>query len=54
VPYILAIGMWALALGSAFTLWQRMRAVYLDATAKAAAAAQETVAQQKAAGTEEI
>jgi len=36
VPYILPIGMWALAVGSAYTLWQRMRAVYLDATAKAA------------------
>jgi CDP-diacylglycerol--glycerol-3-phosphate 3-phosphatidyltransferase len=58
LPYVLPIGMWALAAGSAFTLWQRMRAVYLDATAKAntantAAAAAETVAQQKAAGTEE-
>jgi len=30
VPYILPIGMWALAAGSLFTLWQRMRAVYLD------------------------
>ena len=37
VPYVLPIGMWALAAGSAFTLWQRMRAVYLDAAAKAAA-----------------
>jgi CDP-diacylglycerol---glycerol-3-phosphate 3-phosphatidyltransferase len=64
VPYLLPIGMWALAAGSAFTLWQRMRAVYLDAAAKTASAAaetvaketavQETVAQQKAAGTEEI
>lgn len=30
VPYILPIGMWALAAGSVFTFWQRMRAVYLD------------------------
>ncbi len=30
VPYILPIGMWALAAGSLFTLGQRMRAVYLD------------------------
>jgi phosphatidylinositol phosphate synthase len=64
LPYVLPIGMWALAAGSAFTLWQRMRAVYLDAQAKTATAAaetavqqtavQETVARQKAAGTEEI
>jgi CDP-diacylglycerol--glycerol-3-phosphate 3-phosphatidyltransferase len=59
LPYVLPIGMWVLAAGSAFTLWQRMRAVYLDATAKANTAntantaAAETVAQQKAAGTEE-
>jgi CDP-diacylglycerol--glycerol-3-phosphate 3-phosphatidyltransferase len=30
VPYILPIGMWALAAGSLFTFFQRMRAVYLD------------------------
>jgi len=30
VPYILPIGMWALAAGSLITLCQRMRAVYLD------------------------
>jgi CDP-diacylglycerol--glycerol-3-phosphate 3-phosphatidyltransferase len=30
IPYVLPIGMWALAAGSLFTLWQRMRAVYLD------------------------
>jgi CDP-diacylglycerol--glycerol-3-phosphate 3-phosphatidyltransferase len=53
LPYVLPIGLWALAAGSAFTLWQRMRAVYLDATAKAALQARETVAQQAAAGTEE-
>jgi CDP-diacylglycerol---glycerol-3-phosphate 3-phosphatidyltransferase len=31
VPYILPIGLWALAAGSLFTLGQRMRAVYQDA-----------------------
>jgi phosphatidylinositol phosphate synthase len=31
VPYILPIGMWALAAGSLFTFYQRMRAVYQDA-----------------------
>ena len=40
LPYVLPIGMWALAVGSAFTLWQRMRAVYLDAAAKAAGTAE--------------
>jgi CDP-diacylglycerol--glycerol-3-phosphate 3-phosphatidyltransferase len=35
VPYVMAIGMWAVAAGSAYTLWQRMRAVYQDAQAKA-------------------
>jgi CDP-diacylglycerol--glycerol-3-phosphate 3-phosphatidyltransferase len=34
IPYVLPIGMWALAVGSAITLGQRMRAVYLDAAAK--------------------
>jgi CDP-diacylglycerol---glycerol-3-phosphate 3-phosphatidyltransferase len=34
VPYVLPIGMWALAAGSAITLGQRMRAVYVDAKAK--------------------
>jgi CDP-diacylglycerol---glycerol-3-phosphate 3-phosphatidyltransferase len=38
LPYVLPIGMWALAAGSAYTLWQRMRAVYLDAGARNAAA----------------
>lgn len=28
VPYILQIGLWALAAGSAFTFWQRVNAVY--------------------------
>jgi CDP-diacylglycerol---glycerol-3-phosphate 3-phosphatidyltransferase len=36
VPYILPIGLWALAAGSLFTLGQRMRAVYLDAKANRA------------------
>jgi CDP-diacylglycerol---glycerol-3-phosphate 3-phosphatidyltransferase len=31
VPYVLPIGLWALAAGSLFTLGQRMRAVYKDA-----------------------
>jgi CDP-diacylglycerol---glycerol-3-phosphate 3-phosphatidyltransferase len=35
VPYVMAIGIWAVAAGSAYTLGQRMRAVYLDAKAKA-------------------
>ena len=30
VPYILPIGMWALAVGSLYTFYQRMRAVYQD------------------------
>jgi phosphatidylinositol phosphate synthase len=34
IPYVLPIGMWALAAGSAITLGQRMRAVYVDADAK--------------------
>ena len=34
VPYILPIGMWALAAGSLYTLYQRMRAVYQDAKSK--------------------
>src|SRR5262249_54059740 len=36
VPYVLPIGMWALAAGTAFTLYQRMRAVYVDAKTTAA------------------
>src|SRR6185437_10205034 len=38
VPYVLPIGMWALAAGTAITLFQRMRAVYVDAKSKAAQA----------------
>ena len=36
IPYVLPIGMWGLAAGTAFTLCQRMRAVYVDAKTKAA------------------
>ena len=36
IPYVLPIGMWGLAAGTALTLCQRMRAVYVDAKAKAA------------------
>lgn len=35
LPYVLPVGMWALAAGSAITLGQRMRCVYLDAKSKA-------------------
>jgi CDP-diacylglycerol--glycerol-3-phosphate 3-phosphatidyltransferase len=52
IPYVLPIGLWGLAAGSAFTLGQRMRAVYLDARSKTAAGPA-TAAQQAAAGTEE-
>ncbi len=48
IPYVLPIGMWALAAGTAFTLCQRMRAVYVDAKAKAA---QSAAAQSPAAVT---
>jgi CDP-diacylglycerol--glycerol-3-phosphate 3-phosphatidyltransferase len=34
VPYIMQIGLWALAVGSLYTLWQRLRAVWLDAKSK--------------------
>jgi CDP-diacylglycerol--glycerol-3-phosphate 3-phosphatidyltransferase len=33
VPYILIVGLWALAVGSAFTFWQRVHAVYRAAKA---------------------
>src|ERR1700743_2760383 len=39
IPYVLPIGMWALAAGTAFTLYQRMRAVFVDAKAQSAQAA---------------
>jgi CDP-diacylglycerol--glycerol-3-phosphate 3-phosphatidyltransferase len=38
IPYVLPIGLWALAAGTAFTLYQRMRAVFVDAKAKSAQA----------------
>jgi CDP-diacylglycerol--glycerol-3-phosphate 3-phosphatidyltransferase len=38
IPFVLPVGMWALAAGTAFTLYQRMRAVYVDAKSKAAQA----------------
>jgi CDP-diacylglycerol--glycerol-3-phosphate 3-phosphatidyltransferase len=44
IPYVLPIGMWALAAGTAFTFCQRMRAVYVDAKTKAA---QSTAAQEQ-------
>ncbi len=34
VPYVLAIGMWAVAAGSAITLGQRIRAAYQDANSQ--------------------
>jgi CDP-diacylglycerol---glycerol-3-phosphate 3-phosphatidyltransferase len=34
IPYVLPVGMWGLAAGTAITLCQRMRCVYLDAKAK--------------------
>jgi CDP-diacylglycerol--glycerol-3-phosphate 3-phosphatidyltransferase len=34
IPYVLPVGMWGLAAGSAITLGQRMRCVYLDAKSK--------------------
>jgi CDP-diacylglycerol--glycerol-3-phosphate 3-phosphatidyltransferase len=37
IPYVLQIGMWGLAAGTALTLYQRMRAVYVDAKSQAAA-----------------
>jgi CDP-diacylglycerol---glycerol-3-phosphate 3-phosphatidyltransferase len=52
ILYVLPIGMWALAAGTAFTLYQRMRAVYVDAKTKAAqspAAGQSAAAQSAAA-----
>jgi CDP-diacylglycerol--glycerol-3-phosphate 3-phosphatidyltransferase len=38
IPYVLPIGMWGLAAGTALTLYQRMRAVYVDAKSQAAVA----------------
>ena len=36
IPYVLQIGMWGLAAGTALTLGQRMHAVYVDAKSQAA------------------
>jgi CDP-diacylglycerol---glycerol-3-phosphate 3-phosphatidyltransferase len=44
IPYVLPIGMWGLAAGTAITLYQRMRAVYVDAKSQAAQAAAPTAA----------
>jgi CDP-diacylglycerol---glycerol-3-phosphate 3-phosphatidyltransferase len=49
IPYVLPIGMWALAAGTAFTFYQRMRAVYVDAQTQAA----ESKAEQPAAAQSE-
>jgi CDP-diacylglycerol---glycerol-3-phosphate 3-phosphatidyltransferase len=44
IPYVLPIGMWGLAAGTAFTLGQRMHAVRVDAKSQAARAANEQAA----------
>jgi CDP-diacylglycerol---glycerol-3-phosphate 3-phosphatidyltransferase len=48
IPYVLPIGMWALAAGTAFTFCQRMRAVYVDARSKASAPEQSPAEQSPA------
>ena len=48
IPYVLPIGMWGLAAGTALTLYQRMRAVYVDAKSQAAQPAPPTAAQAPA------
>jgi CDP-diacylglycerol--glycerol-3-phosphate 3-phosphatidyltransferase len=40
VPYVMAIAMWAVAAGSAYTLYQRIYAVHKDAKAQAAQSTQ--------------
>jgi CDP-diacylglycerol---glycerol-3-phosphate 3-phosphatidyltransferase len=57
IPYVLPIGMWGLAAGTALTLGQRMHAVYVDAksqpaqaTAEHPTAEQATAAQAQAVG----
>src|ERR1700722_18763871 len=45
IPYVLPIGMWGLAAGTALTLCQRMRAVYGDAKSQAAQPEASTAAQ---------
>jgi hypothetical protein len=49
IPYVLPIGLWGLAAGTAFTLFQRIRAVYVDARSQASAAAPSPAAQSPAA-----
>ncbi len=51
IPYVLPIGMWGLAAGTALTLYQRMRAVYVDAKSQAAAQPATPTAPQPAAAT---
>jgi CDP-diacylglycerol---glycerol-3-phosphate 3-phosphatidyltransferase len=46
IPYVLPIGLWGLAAGTAFTLYQRMRLVHQDAKTKA----QQPAPEQPAAG----
>jgi phosphatidylglycerophosphate synthase len=52
IPYVLPIGMWALAAGTAVTLGQRMHAVSVDAKAKAAQSppGEQSPAEQTGAG----
>jgi CDP-diacylglycerol--glycerol-3-phosphate 3-phosphatidyltransferase len=45
IPYVLPIGMWAVAAGSAITLGQRIRCVQQDAKAKSAAQPGESASQ---------
>jgi CDP-diacylglycerol--glycerol-3-phosphate 3-phosphatidyltransferase len=45
IPYVLPVGMWAVAAGSAITLGQRIRCVQQDATAKRAAQPGESASQ---------
>jgi CDP-diacylglycerol--glycerol-3-phosphate 3-phosphatidyltransferase len=48
IPYVLPIGMWGLAAGTAFTLGQRMHAVRVDAKSQAARAANEQASSEQA------
>jgi CDP-diacylglycerol---glycerol-3-phosphate 3-phosphatidyltransferase len=49
VPYVMAIAMWAVAAGSAYTLYQRIHAVHKDAKAQAAQSLQAQSPQAPAA-----
>ena len=49
IPYVLPIGMWGLAAGTALTLGQRMHAVYVDAKSQPAQAAAEQAASEQTA-----